>query len=166
MADCKKYGRTANLFDYSTITFGKYINASGEEVTSSGIGEQSLNHSDYISVDAGMTYTFKCDKSATESASTNAFCWFDSGKQLISRELFNADAATSFILGTATAPINAAYLIMNYRGLHGDTAMLNTGSTALPYQPYLDWLHSLRKLTSNGWVDASVNPWDGSDWNE
>jgi hypothetical protein len=41
--------------------------------------------------------------------------------------------------------------------------MLNEGSTALPYEPY-GWVHSLRKLTSNGWQDASVKQWDGSQW--
>lgn len=128
--------RTGNLFDYTTVTFGKYISASGEEETSSGTGEQSLNHSDYIPINAGITYTFKCDKSPIESATFNSFCWFDSNKQFINRVTFDVDAIDPYILGTATAPINAAYLIMNYRGLHGDTAMLNTGSTALPYEPY------------------------------
>lgn len=135
----KRFGRTANLFDYSTVAFGKYINASGEEAVSSGTGEQMLNHSNYIDVSAGTTYTFKCTKEQTTTANTNAFCWFDSSKQLISRDLFDVGAGTDTILGSAAAPTGAAYLIMNYRGLHGETAMLNEGSTALPYQPYKDW---------------------------
>ena len=144
MADLQR--KTANLFDYNTVTFGKYIDSNGNEQASSGTGEQSLNHSDYIAINAGITYAFKCDKPPIDSATFNAFCWFDSNKQFVKRETFDAGAVDPYILGTAAAPINAAYLIMNYRGLHGDTAMLNTGSNHLPYEPY--WQHSLRKLTT------------------
>ena len=143
MADCKR--KTANLFDYSTVVIGKYINASGQEATSSSSGENALNHSDYIPV-VGTTYTFKCSKAVNYTGASNAFCWFDSSKQLISRDLFDVEGGSNTILGTATAPTGAAYLIMNYRGLHGDTGMLNSGSTVLPYEPY--WQHSLRKLTT------------------
>lgn len=128
--------KTGNLFDYKTVTVGKYINASGQEVTSSGSGEDALNHSDYIPIVAGTTYTFKCSKAVNYTGATNAFCWFDSSKQLISRDLFDGENGSNTILGIATAPTGAAYLIMNYRGLHGNTAMLNSGSTPLPYEPY------------------------------
>lgn len=128
--------RTENLFDYSTVTIGKYIAANGNEVSSTGTGEQILNHSDYIKVNAGTTYTFKCTKATDQTSTFNAFCWFDSSKQLISRDVFDVGSASDTVLITATAPTGTAYLIMNYRGLHGDTAMLNTGSTILPYEPY------------------------------
>lgn len=128
--------RTNNLFDISAVTLGKYINTSGEETASSGTGENVLNHSDYISINALTTYTFKCDKVAGYYGTSNAFCWFDSSKQLISRTLFTAEESGTEILGVDTAPSGAAYLIMNYRGRHGDTAMLNTGSTPLPYEPF------------------------------
>jgi hypothetical protein len=128
--------RTENLLDYSTVTIGKYIDASGQEATSSSSGENALNHSDYIPIVVGTTYTFKCSKAVNYTGASNAFCWFDSSKQLISRDLFDVEGGSKTILGTATAPTGAAYLIMNYRGLHGDTGMLNTGSTALPYEPF------------------------------
>ena len=40
--------------------------------------------------------------------------------------------------------------------------MLNTGSTALPYEPY--WPHSLKKFDGTNWIDAAVKEWNGSDW--
>ena len=38
-----------------------------------------------------------------------------------------------------------------------------TASTMPAYEPY-GWVHSLRKLTTTGWHDASVKEWDGSEW--
>lgn len=128
--------RTANLFDKNTVTVGKYINASGEEVTSTGEGEDALNHSAYIPITANTVYYFKKSKAVGAEGASNAFCWFDNSKQLISRDTFTAYQPDEIIEGMATSPNNAAYLIMNYRGTFLDTAMLNSGSSTKPYEPY------------------------------
>ena len=40
--------------------------------------------------------------------------------------------------------------------------MLNTGSIALPYEPY--WTHNFTKFDGTNWIDAAVKEWDGSQW--
>lgn len=57
-------------------------------------------------------------------------------------------------------------------GLSGiEEGYLDQSDTPTPTNPVYPtanevpiWQHSLRKLTSNGWVDASVKQWDGSQW--
>ena len=59
-------------------------------------------------------------------------------------------------------------------GLSGtEEGYLSQDGTPTPINPIyptanevLIWQSSIRKLTSNGWVDASVKEWDGSQWNE
>ena len=126
--------RTGNLFDISTVAIGKYIDANGQEQTSSGTGYLILNHTDYVPVISNTAYTFQMQKTIN-NAPNNAFCWFDSNKTLIYRDTWD-ETSEPYIEATFTAPSNAAYLIVNFRGEYYNTGILNTGSTPLPYEPY------------------------------
>lgn len=133
----KEFHESKNLYNYQAVVIGKYINANGEEVPSTGAGDYLMNHTDYASITSGESYYFKIRKTYDIGATSNAFCWFDSDKNLISRDLFDI-GNNNYIYATYTAPQNAAYLIINFRGEYYDTGMLNVGSTAQPYEPYGD----------------------------
>lgn len=129
--------RTANLYNYQTVAIGKYIDANGVEQTSSSTGHQILNHTASISVIAGTTYAFKIRKEVGYSVLSNAFCWFNSSNQFLYRDVRGEiGSGEEYIEMSYTAPSNAAYLIINFRDTYYDTGMLNTGSTAKPYEPY------------------------------
>ena len=127
--------RTGNLFDYSKITVGKYINASGEEVASTGTGEDTLSHSDFMEIVSNQGYTFYKEKQNGASSTNNAFCWFDENKNLISRDLWDGFYNVDNIQHTSVAPSNAKYLIINFRGTYYNTSILNLGNIVLP-EPY------------------------------
>ena len=130
--------KTANLFDLATCTLGKYINASGAEVTSSASTEVAkLNHTDYISVTAGEAYTYHYESTGSTVNNTIALCWFDSTKTIISRDTKNVTEIETEYSLTATAPNNAAYCIINFTG-YSDLAefSFNVGTTPLPYEPF------------------------------
>ena len=56
--------RTSNLFDLKKAVKRKYINSNGDEATSlSPSPENTLNHSDYVSIDSNVNYTFTCNTS-------------------------------------------------------------------------------------------------------
>ena len=139
---------TANLYNYQTVAIGKYIDANGVEQTSSSTGHQILNHTAAISISAGSTYTFKIQKEVGYSSLSNAFCWFDNSNQFIYRDVRGEIASgEEYIEMSYTAPSNAAYLIINFRDNYYDTGMLNTGSTAKPYEP---WGLKIPILTTQG----------------
>ena len=124
--------KTANLFDYTAATLGKYINASGQEVESSGsVTASKLNHTDYITIQSETNYNIRAESTGTN---TGAFCWFDSSKTLLSRQTFNIPSGN--YTQTAESPSGAAYMIINYITSNQETVMVNIGSTALPYEPY------------------------------
>ena len=125
-----------NLFDYSAVTLGKYINANGEEVDSTSSADTSkLNHTDYISVISGEPYIYNYVDGVTVT-NTIALCWFDAQKQIISRNTLNV--RTNNYSLSATAPNNAKYCIINFTGYPVPVSCLtfNLGSTAKPYTPY------------------------------
>lgn len=127
---------SGNLFDMATATLGKYINASGTESNSVGTPNSKLNHSDYISVTAGNEYTVYAENGFTTGTQTCAFCWFDSSKQLLSRDTYVIQYNDANYQHTATAPASAAYLIINYCTKDQASVMLNDGHFAKPYQSF------------------------------
>lgn len=127
--------KSENLFDISTATIGKYIDNNGNEQTSSVASPiQRLNHSDYFPVSPNTTYTFSSVKDSGVQQ-TVAFVWYTSEKTFISRTTEVKPVETTDYSLTATSPNNAAYAIINYTTANNEV-MLNTGSEALPYEPY------------------------------
>lgn len=126
-----------NLFDVSTAVFGKYIDASGVEQTSS-TGEN--NHSDYIPVKSGVQYTLAETKPSYDGI-VSAIAWYTSAKVFIQRDSATLPNLPGRVSNTWTAPSNAAYAIINfyrYPNSSDENDMLNEGSNPKPYSPYLN----------------------------
>ena len=127
--------KTGNLFDDATATYGKYINSEGvEAVSSSGV----TNHSDYSPVQENTSYTI-AETKPIYSGITSAIAWYDADKQFIVRNSYSAPNNEGRFSWTAVSPNSAAFAIINftrYPDYDGENDMLNTGSTALPYEPF------------------------------
>ena len=141
--------RTGNLLDTSTATLGKYINAQDIETESTALEPiDRLNHTDYIEIQPNTNYTYHY-KYSRGVANTIALCWFDASKNLISRATKDMGQSQKEYVLTGTSPVNAAFCIINFTGYLPNESMelsFNTGSTALPYEPY-GWAE---KITSAG----------------
>lgn len=119
--------RTAQLFDKNTAVYGEYLKEDGtvyQETT-----QKTAWLSDYIPVAAGLTYTlnmtgsrrgkfFKADKTPYQTAAMD----------FSGRENMN----------TFTIPETVAYIRFTiFKDVATpDVVMLNSGSTAMPYEPY------------------------------
>lgn len=128
--------RTANLFDVSTAVFGKYIDSSGVERNSS-TGE--TNHSAYIAITPSTNYSLAATK-PNYNTITSAISWYDSSKNFIIRSSYAAPGAEGRFSWSAQSPNNAAFAIINFQRYPNysreENDMLNSGSTALSYEPY------------------------------
>ena len=116
--------RTANLFDESTIEVGGISQSTGEETE-----ESNRRRSGFIPCTPSTTYTIRRPRKTTTS-----YLWvlkYKSDKTYIGVVTSVVESAT-FTTGTETAYLRwyttQAYDYTNI--------MLNTGSTALPYEPY------------------------------
>jgi uncharacterized protein (DUF2141 family) len=97
--------------------------------------ENRLNLTDYITVTANK-YTVSGQKNSNINTAIS-FSWFDSSQTFIQRDSTTLYDDTSYsVIGTPVA--NAVYMRVNYMSADGKP-MLNTGDTALPYEPYLQW---------------------------
>lgn len=110
--------KTANLFDLSTITQGKYINAQGNESNSGALVEDSmLNHSDFIPVLENTNYFFYHTGQPISANSQNvALCWFDSQKKILSRILKSIPMMTASYSISGASPTGSAFVIVNFAG--------------------------------------------------
>lgn len=153
MADLTR--KTANLFDKSKRTDNsRVVYTTGEIGALFGVFV-----SDFTSIEPNTTYTLNI-VSTISGKTGHLFALYDENKNFVNTGAHEATLETVY---TFTTPSNVAYIRFNGNIASVDSIMLNEGSTALPYEPY-GWVHSLRKLTSNGWQDASVKEWDGSQW--
>ena len=110
---------STNLFnkDDVDIITGKYINAEGTTANNS-----IYNVSGYIPVEGGKTYRF------TPNARTHEY--YTNDKTVISQS-FNGVSTN-----TSTAPVNAAYLRISYKGETEGSQMVNEGDETKPYEEY------------------------------
>lgn len=144
MADCKR--KTANLFDESIFESIEIA----VDVYRMGISLGVLPSGTY-------TLTFNNLGHASLYHTINKNGVYTSTRLFESPYQFVADGVSEQVIRCANTSVTSwsAYGVTNI--------MLNSGSTPLPYEPY-GWVHSLHKLTSNGWQDASVKEWDGDVW--
>ena len=116
--------RTVNLLNPSGAQSG-YLKADGSIVQ----GHETLMYTDYIPIPENAS-------AVTQTASYRmlapAMCFYDNAKNNISGETFENVTSKTF-----TVPNGAKFLRTSYRKppTYG-TTMLNSGSTALPYEPY------------------------------
>ncbi len=154
MADIQKYGRTANLFNYVTMATsitGYYLNSDG--TTTQNV---AWTISDYIPCD-GTEFTIR-----PVGGNAPAICLYDNNKNFIKGQAYNTGGAQTKGTVTITTTQNASYIRFSYQttlDVPDDITaiMLNEGSTALPFQPYYSWSHSLKKFDGTVWQNATVH---------
>lgn len=115
--------RTANLFDNNAPdrTTTGYIKSDGSIQSSA-----SFSASGYIPISGLTTITL----SEYGGGNEPAYCLYDSNKEYISGSAYTGRTAITLTVGTAS------FIRMSYRNTAADTAMLNSGSTAMDYEPY------------------------------
>ena len=116
--------RTGNLFTKNNSING-YLLDDGSIVSP----HENLYITDYIPISAEFV-TQVSDFGEGVSMGAPSMCFYDSNKDFISGEQFSRLNPKTF-----SVPTNAAYLRTCYRDVYNWT-MLNSGSTALPYEPY------------------------------
>ena len=135
MADLQR--KTANLFDKSKRTDNsRVVYTTGEIDTLAGVFV-----SDFTPIEPNTTYTLNI-VSSIAGKTGHLFALYDENKNFVNTGSHEATLTTVY---TFTTPSNVAYIRFNGSMASADEIMLNTGSTALPYEPY-GWVHSLRKL--------------------
>lgn len=126
--------RTNNLAPQLTEWVDGYLSDSGNIAQQSAVNLEKT--SKYIAITAGMVYTFLHESGSFPSTKTanawKAIGWYTSSGVFISRGTQATDGSL-----IQTAPENAAFCRVSFRTF-GNTgnAMLNLGSTPLPYEPY------------------------------
>lgn len=130
--------RTGNLFDSSTIDVGGLSPTTGAETT-----DNTRRRSGFISVEPNTNYGL-----SREITSSGSFFWviaYDENKNIVTDATVSAQYSGVLVTGTmltinqwtfTTTPTTKyirLYVTVNnsYKNI-----MLNTGSTALPYEPY------------------------------
>lgn len=132
----KSYDRTDNMINPATVMYGYYINANGEIVQSgAATAEQKLNLTEEFTITEAK-YTLS-GKNIVGNNTSVAFCWFNSSHEFLERTTLNVNSISNYSL-TAEPVQDAVYMRINYVSADGKP-MLNTGDTALPYEPYLQW---------------------------
>ena len=115
---------TSNLLNTTGAQSG-YISSNGS-ITQ---GHDNLMYTDYIEIPLNSEYL---TQSSTYTMNSPALCFYDSSKTYISGEAFSGATTKTF-----QVPNGAKYIRTSYRvGSSFGNTMLNTGSTAIPYQPY------------------------------
>lgn len=129
----KSCQQSDNLINLETVTYGYYINASGEIIQSAApYDTDKLNLTDYIAVSAAK-YTLSASKNSTVNTIV-AFCWFDANGDFLSRTTQEVDEKATYSF-TAEPVTGAVSMRINYIS-NDNKPMLNTGDTAKPYEPY------------------------------
>ena len=113
-----------NLFDGTFSATNKYISNDGTENNSN-----NFNISQYIPILPNTSYT---TSGMTNSGSNPSRCYYNANKEFISGIKHNSGAYL-----TDTSPNNAYYMRESIPIVDINTTMINKGSTALPYEPYL-----------------------------
>jgi hypothetical protein len=119
--------RTANLFDKSKRTDNsRVVYTTGEIGTLSGVFV-----SDFTPIEPNTTYTLNI-VSSISGKTGHLFALYDENKNFVNTGAHEATPATVY---TFTTPSNVAYIRFNGNMASADEIMLNSGSTALPYEP-------------------------------
>lgn len=124
--------RTWNLFDKNAtdITNGYAIDYF-LFITGDTSYYKAWRISEYIPVSSNVNYYLKWDSRESVSASAPSMCFYRSDKSYIGGINYKNYTGLTF-----TTPNNTAYIRFSFIQNQVDHIMLNSGSTALPYEPY------------------------------
>lgn len=127
--------KSVNLFDINTVIEGMFIRA-GNATESSPLGSEVANNSwsctDYIEVEPNTTYTVHYPYYQTATAAGLVFFSSKDVSDAISGVTTGVQSSDTY---TFTTPNNCAYVRLSWDKRNGNETMLNTGETALPYEP-------------------------------
>ena len=115
-----------NLFDKNSEKKGYLINNNGEEIANA-----VWSASNFIQTNSNKEYTLSSSQISGTSEHQLIVAEFNSSKGFIQRNVLSS-LATSF-----TASSTTAYVRVCYRNDLQTNIMLEKGSTALPYEPYI-----------------------------
>lgn len=154
--------RTANLFDYTKtddIIANSFINQSGVIVTSD---EYYISYP--IEVNVGETYTWKFNADTGNSHTAPTVGFYDSSDNLLSTA--HHDSAIRYF--SFEVPTNCAYIrasVFTKDKNVQQEAMLNEGSTPLPYEPYGYKIPVIcGNTTTNIYIDSPLDDGDSIDY--
>lgn len=154
--NANKYHVSKNLFDKSTVTFGKWYSDLGD------LRDQPYGAISEMQTVSVENYTIKWYGLKPYSVS---YVWFDSNKDFISRT-YHGGTGGILDMYTDTVPSNAVYFILQMSNgtntnipitieqLETYQTMLNTGSQPLPYEPYGDTWHDIPHYIHNTSTDT------------
>ena len=127
--------KSDNLFDISTVNEGMYIRA-GNVTESNPLGEESENSnyscSAYTEVEPNTKYTVHYPDYQTATAAGLVYFSDKTVASAIEGISLNRQGSDTY---TFTTPNNCNYIRFSWRNRNGNETMLNTGETALPYEP-------------------------------
>jgi len=145
-----------NLFNKDTITKSSYLKEDGTLLTGTS---QEYNTSDFIPVEPNTAYY----KTQTLSPRTK---FYDANKQALNTTTYQ-DVSIGGNSGTFTTPNNAHYFRFTINtnpttGANINLAMVNKGTTALPYEPYTDNptyknIENIPKVIRNSYLEIMNN---------
>lgn len=122
--------KTVNLFDKNAKnTANGFIQDTMLQPDGTTLAGNVFSVSEYIPVEGDAEYYLSHVMNAAFNAPS--LCFYDSSKQFISSVVYQS--RYSFAM---TAPTTAVYMRISYMNTQAEDVMLNTGSTALPYEPY------------------------------
>ena len=126
--------RTENLWDGAIGLDNTII----DKTDGTTIENQNYALSDYIPVSelTSYVYSFRHNQYEPDRTSYTVSC-YKSNKQLVQDIVLRNINIEGTISIPFTTPVGTAYIRINWKKPYDDMLMLNTGSTALPYQPYL-----------------------------
>ena len=126
------YNRASrNLFDKTATNAnnGYIANARLNASDGDNVSNSSCNVSEYINISSNSDYTI--DLGFANTNTNLAICFYDSTKTFLRGYSYSRSRYITTNSGT-----NAKYCRFTYFKSYNDTTMLNSGSTALPYEPY------------------------------
>ena len=148
-----------NLFNKDTITKSSYLKEDGTLLTGTA---SEYNTSDFIPVEPNTAYY----KTQTLSPRTK---FYDANKQALNTTTYQ-DVSIGGNAGTFTTPSNAYYFRFTINtnpttGANINLAMVNKGTTALPYEPYTDNptyknIENIPKVIRNSYLEIMNNGTD------
>ena len=132
----KRFGRTANLFDEANLEGGVYLASNGNKYGSITDGVRSG-----VKINALPNTPYTLSLYSNTNISISILQW--SGETYITHTpKYNVSGNISLTIITNSTTDKIAFNVEGANGQYVENLMLNEGSTALPYQPYMDWTNA------------------------
>jgi hypothetical protein len=128
----KVMGRTDNMFDYRTMatgTEGYFLTADGNTTSNAG-----WVITDYIPVD-----TLSTTLTLSQTGSSPSYCGYDENKEYITGVSYSNAREITLTATSTMKYVRFSWRTGSYLPENIETVMLNNGTTAETFEPYLKW---------------------------